>query len=126
MRQIILSNSVKAFYFNREVVLNKLKEISKEALNIFPEIIEIRLIGSFAKNEESGLSDIDLFIITKSEEKNPLERIKPYYMWFAEKIEISLDLIAATKQEPQLNDNFRKMIKGSILLAKSLYLRLEE
>ncbi len=116
MRQMISSNSVKAFYFDHKIVLDKLKEISKEALNVFPEIIEIRLIGSFAKNEESGLSDIDLFITTKSTEKNPLERVRPYYMWFAEKIGISLDLIAATEQELQSNDNFKKMIKNSILL----------
>jgi predicted nucleotidyltransferase len=108
---------VKAFYFNHEIVLDKLKEISKEALNVFPEIIEVRLIGSFAKNEESGLSDIDLFIITKSSEKNPLERVRPYYMWFAEKIGISLDLIAATEQELRLSDNLRKMIENSILLS---------
>ncbi|RZD14044.1 MAG: nucleotidyltransferase domain-containing protein [Candidatus Acidulodesulfobacterium ferriphilum] len=117
MRRTISSNSVKAFYFNHEIVLDKLKEISKEALNVFPEIIEVRLIGSFAKNEESGLSDIDLFIITKSSEKNPLERVRPYYMWFAEKIGISLDLIAATEQELRLSDNLRKMIENSILLS---------
>lgn len=119
MRQTISSNSVKAFYFNRSIVLGKLEEISEEALKIFPEITEIRLIGSFAKNEESGLSDIDLFIITKSNEQNPLERIKPYYMWFSEKIGISLDLVAATKQELKLNDNFKKMIENSISLANS-------
>ena len=119
MRQTISSNSVKAFYFNRDIVLDKLKEISKNALDVFPEIIEIRLMGSFAKKEESGLSDVDLFIIIESGEENPLERIRPYYMWFAEKIEISLDLIAATKQELRFNENFRKMIKNSILLAKS-------
>ena len=117
MRQTISSNSVRAFYFNRDIVLTKLKEISSEALNIFPEIIEVRLIGSFAKSEESGLSDIDLFIITKSSEKNPLERVRPYYMWFAEKIGISLDLIAATEQELRLSDNLRKMIENSILLS---------
>ncbi len=117
MRQMISSNSVKAFYFNHDIVLDKLKEISVEALNIFPEIIEVRLIGSFAKGEESGLSDIDLFIIIKSIEKNPLERIRPYYMWFAEKLKVSLDLIAVTEQEIKLNDNFKKMIENSLLLS---------
>lgn len=117
MRQTISSNSVKAFYFNHDAVLGNLRTISAEALKVFPEIVEIRLIGSFAKNEESGLSDIDLFIITKSAEKNPLERTRPYYMWFADKIGVSLDIITSTVQELESNDNFKKMTENSLLLA---------
>jgi len=34
---------------DREMVMEKLKDVSETALNTFPEILEIRVFGSFAK-----------------------------------------------------------------------------
>lgn len=49
MRQIVSSVSVKAFYLNKEDIITGLREIARESLKEFPEIREIRLIGSLAK-----------------------------------------------------------------------------
>ena len=90
MRQIRSSGSVKAFYWDREGLLARLHEVAGEALRKFPEIAEIRLIGSFAQGTETGLSDVDIFILlTESAEKHPIERMKPYYYFFSDKLRSS-------------------------------------
>ena len=62
MRQVISSGSVKAISLNREGILRRLKAVAEEASRVFPSIVEIRLFGSLAKGEETGLSDADLLI----------------------------------------------------------------
>lgn len=82
MRQIVSSVSVKAFYLNKEDIITGLREIARESLKEFPEIREIRLIGSLAKGEETGLSDVDIFLLVDSKEKNIIEWMKPYFNFF--------------------------------------------
>ncbi len=102
MRQIISSGSVKAISLNKEGVLRRLKEVADEASRVFPSIIEVRLFGSLAKGEETGLSDVDLLIVTEGEEGNPIERMKPYFAFFSDRMDIGVDVIVATKQESEI------------------------
>lgn len=99
MRQIISSGSVKAISLNREGVLHRLREIAEEASRVFPSIVEVRLFGSLAKGEETGLSDVDLLIVTESENENPLERMKPYFSFFSDRLDIGIDMVVTTKHE---------------------------
>lgn len=71
-----------AIWLDRNQLLEELKTAAKEAKDAFPEIKEIRLFGSLARNEETGLSDVDIFIVAETEIKNPIERIKPYFCFF--------------------------------------------
>jgi predicted nucleotidyltransferase len=114
MRRIISLNSVKAFYLNRDKIIKKLHEAAGEAMLFFPEIKEIRLVGSVARGEHTGLSDIDLFIVMDKGGENALERAKPYYQFFSEKIGLSIDIIAARKGEA---GDYGELLRGSILLA---------
>lgn len=114
MRQTTSSGSSKAIWLNRKLLLEKLREVSEEARKVFPEIKEIRLIGSLARKEETGLSDVDLFIISETKETNPLERIKPYFYFFADRINLAIDIIVA---RPEEISNFIKMLEPSIILA---------
>jgi predicted nucleotidyltransferase len=84
---------VKAVSLDRERVLRRLKEIVEEASRVFPEIVEVRLFGSLAKGEETGLSDADLFIVTKGGKENPVERMKPYFSFFSDRMDIGVDMI---------------------------------
>ncbi|GIX43296.1 MAG: hypothetical protein KatS3mg129_3029 [Leptospiraceae bacterium] len=119
MRQIILSNTVKGIYLEKNKVINELREIAKKALEKFPEILEIHLFGSIANNTYTGISDIDIFIlIEKSNEKNPIERLKPYYFYFSDFLNISFDLLVCTKRELNQNDFYKKILKNSIILIK--------
>lgn len=116
MRRIISSGSVKGFLIDREMVMEKLKDVSETALNTFPEILEIRVFGSFAKGEETGLSDIDIFIlISSSDEKNPVQRLKKYFYFFSENLDIAVDVVVADLSEI---NNFKDIISNSILITK--------
>lgn len=115
MRQVISSGSVRAFYLNKEDIINKLSKIAKESLNKFHEIREVRLIGSLAKGEETGLSDIDIFLVVDNEEKNPIERMKPYFNFFSERIDLAIDMIVARSNEIEY---FKEFLKESIILSK--------
>lgn len=113
MRHVISSGSVKAIWINRGDILKKLRKISEEAIRRFSEIEEIRLSGSLAKGEETGLSDIDIFIVAERQDPNPLERIKRYFSFFSDSLKISLDIIVATPDE---KDNFNELLRESIPL----------
>lgn len=82
MRQIVSSGSVKAIFLNRDEVIKKLCEISSEASIMFPEIEEIKLFGSLVKGDETGLSDVDIFILIKNGQGDPIERMRPYFSFF--------------------------------------------
>jgi predicted nucleotidyltransferase len=90
---------VKAISLDREHVLRRLKEIVEEASRVFLEIVEVRLFGSLAKGEETGLSDADLLIVTKGGKEKPVERMKPYFSFFSDRMEIGVDMIVVTEQE---------------------------
>lgn len=113
MRQIISSGSVKAFFLDREAILKRLKDVSGEASQIYPKIQEIRLFGSLARGKETGLSDIDIFILIDNTEDNPVERIKPYFRFFSDRIEIAIDMLVATKNEIE---RYQHLLHDSLLL----------
>jgi len=113
MRQITSSGSVKAIWLDKEKILERLRDVSIEALNRFPEIKEVRVFGSVAKGEETGLSDVDIFILIENEQKDTLERMKPYFSFFSDRLDIAIDMIVATKDEV---DNLKDILKESILL----------
>lgn len=113
MRQVASSGSVKAIWIDREEIFKQLKKTCEEALREFSEIEEIRLFGSLAKGEETGLSDIDLFIVAKNQVLNPIERIRPYFSFFSERIKMGIDIIVATPKE---KDKFKDLLKESIQL----------
>lgn len=121
MRQVVSSGSVKAVSISREYILNELHKVSEDSIKKFPEIQEIRLFGSLAKGEETGLSDIDLFIVAVVQEPNPVERIKRYFSFFSDRLKIGLDIIVATPEEV---DNFSPMLQGSFLVAARIQPRV--
>lgn len=101
MRQVISSGSVKAISLNREGIIRSLERVAQEASHLFPAIVEVRLFGSLAKGEETGLSDADIFILTEDEKENPVERMKPYFSFFSDRLDIAIDMIVATKREAE-------------------------
>jgi predicted nucleotidyltransferase len=113
MRRTASSGSAKAIWLDREEVIRTIRPIALEAGEVFPEILEIRLIGSLARKEHTGTSDIDLFILTAKEGANPIERNRPYFMFFAERLDIALDLLVATAGEAGY---FRDALEGSVVL----------
>jgi len=113
MRHIISLSSVKAIYLNKEELLEELRKACEDALKKFPTIREILLFGSLARGEETGLSDIDLFIVAENLPDNPFERIKPYFDFFADRLKIGIDIIVVNPSE---KENFKELLKNSLPL----------
>lgn len=114
MRQIKSFNSARAISLNRPEVLVCLEKLAGEALDFFPEILEIRLIGSLATGTQTGISDIDLLIIRDEPLPNPLEGIKPYFFFFSERLNMGLDVLVIGREIPP---HLKKSFQESLLLA---------
>ncbi len=56
---------MKAFYLNRDKAIKKLQEAAEEAMLLFPEIKEIRLVGSVARGEHTGLRMLQVHLRIK-------------------------------------------------------------
>lgn len=107
---------MKGFYLDREKILAKFRVVAEEALKRFEEIEEIRIFGSFSRKEETGLSDIDILIIlNRAQKENPVERIKPYFCFFADRMKMAIDILALEIGELE---RFERMLKESILIVK--------
>ncbi|MCS6906485.1 MAG: nucleotidyltransferase domain-containing protein [Anaerolineales bacterium] len=104
-----------AISLKRDEVYERLCQVAQEAIEQFPEVCEIRLFGSLARVEETGLSDIDLFLVTERKEENPIERVRPYFMFFSERVPLAVDLIAV---QPQEVEEFAELLSESRLLAR--------
>ncbi len=115
MRRILSSGSVKAIFLDPDEFLRRLREVAAEALEAFPELQEVRLIGSLAAGTATGTSDVDLLLRVKEIAGNPLEALKPYFFFFSRRLEISLDLVLVG---PELPPGLEKALVGSIVLAK--------
>lgn len=55
----------------------------------------------------------NLFLVVDSPEKKPLERTKPYFRFFSERIDIALNVVTALEEEAGI---FEERLAGSIVL----------
>ena len=117
MRRIISSGSVKAIFIEKDEILAKIREVSRFAIQKFPEIREVRLFGSFASGKTHALSDVDIIIIVeKARTKDPIQRIKAYYYFFSQRLDIALDILVFEQKDLSYYENFLK--KSQVILNK--------
>ncbi|MBC7331074.1 MAG: nucleotidyltransferase domain-containing protein [Synergistetes bacterium] len=104
---------MKAFSINRYDLLNRLREISKELKTRFLYVEDVFLFGSFAREEERGLSDIDLLVVVKELSKENFWKIfSELYDFISEKLDIAFDLIVISKESFEQNPNkFGKILR---------------
>jgi len=114
MRQVISSGSVKAFSINQTEIIELIQNAAHKVKNEFPEIKEIWLFGSLATNTATGLSDIDVLIVADTKIQNPVERIKPYYMFLSNLLPIAIDILVTNPEEV---NNFNEIVKYAIKIA---------
>lgn len=114
MRRIRSSGSVRAISLDRDEVLRQLREVAAEALETFPELQEVWLIGSLARGTHTGTSDVDLLLRVTENSGNLLEAVRPYFMFFSRRLNIGLDVLLSG---PELPPGLEEAMKGSVLLA---------
>lgn len=114
MRQIRSSGFAKAISLDRDEVLQRLREVAAEALETFPELQEVRLIGSLACATHTGTSDVDLLLRVTEISGNPLEAMRPYFFFFSCRLALALDILLSG---PELPSGLEQAVRGSVLLA---------
>ena len=106
------SGSVKFISINKQKLLPKLKKIASIIKRKNPEVIDVRLFGSIAKNEDIGTSDIDIVIILNNSEENLFQRILKYKKYLD--LPIPVDVLVYTE------DEIEKMIKEKNFFIKTI------
>lgn len=114
MRRIESFGSVKAISLDRDEILRRLREASAAALEEFPDLLEVRLIGSLAAGTHTGTSDVDLLLRLRKLAGNPLETVRPYYLFFSRRLDIGLDVVATG---PSLAEGMDAVLQDSVVLA---------
>lgn len=114
MRQVISSGSVKAISINQTEIIELLQNAAFKSKNESPEIIELWLFGSLATNTATGLSDIDVLIVADTKIQNPVERIKPFYIFLSDLLPIAIDIIVINPEEIR---DFDEILKNAIKIA---------
>jgi predicted nucleotidyltransferase len=99
---------------DRDETIRRLKEVAAAALVTFPQLYEVRLIGSLATGVHTGTSDVDILLRVHERSGNPIDEMKPYFFFFSQRLEIGIDLLLFDKTLPE---GMEKIIQGSILLA---------
>jgi len=89
---------------DRAEAIGRLRQVAQEALSSFPQILEIRLIGSLAtgtqNGTQTGTSDVDLLILRDEAAQRPIEELKPYFLFRARRLDVALDVLPAGPMPP--------------------------
>ena len=106
------SGSVKIISLNRDELLGQLQRIATRLRAEHPEA-EIRLFGSLARGDQTGLSDIDILIVLDhATEPDPHRRILTFLPYFD--LPRGTDLLVYTRAELTRrlaeNDRFLRQI----------------
>ena len=104
--------SVKVISINKKELMEKLKKVRDTIKREETEVIDIRIFGSIAKNEETGVSDLDILIILRESKETPLKRILKYRKYF--NLSIPVDILVYTEEE------IKKMVKENNFFIKNI------
>jgi predicted nucleotidyltransferase len=92
MRQESFSDSVRIISVRRDEVIARLREVAGQIRSARPEVKEVRIFGSIARGDQTGLSDADVLIVLRGHNgDDPLERIRAFYPYFD--LPIGVDLL---------------------------------
>jgi len=112
--------SVKIFWVNKDLLIKKLKKCIKVLADKRKEVEKIILFGSFAKNNFTAFSDIDLVFIVSESEERFIDR-SSIYMNFFKDINLDLEIFVYTTQEAKKLDI--PLLKTALKTGKVLYVR---
>jgi len=89
-------NSVKIKSVHRDIVINRLKEWAHRAAEKHEEIVKIGYFGSYARDDYTPSSDLDVLIVVKGSSKPPHKRLLDYSI---DHFPIGCELFVFTEEE---------------------------
>lgn len=111
---------MKVISLNRAEVLAELHRIAAHLQAEHPEVTDVRLFGSLARGDQTGISDADILIVLRdTDETDPHRRILAFMPYFALKRGVDLLVFTRAEIERRLseNDHFaRRLWEESISL----------
>ena len=113
MLQRKLLNGVEILSVNVNKVKKVLKQISSKIKKQHPEVVKIILFGSFAKNDFTPYSDIDIAIIVKETFKNFVLRQDDFIDYF-KKLNFDVNVVVYTL------DEIKKLKKENNMFVKDI------
>jgi predicted nucleotidyltransferase len=110
---------VRIFWLDRAAVLQELESAARQLKAIHPEIEQVLLFGSLARNQGVPGSDADLLLILSASNATFLERIPRY---LPEGLSVGVDVFPYTRTEissmlDRGNPFIRQALTEGILLA---------
>ena len=106
------SDSVRIFWLNREKVLDRLKVAVSRMKACHPEIEDVLLFGSLARDDAVPGSDADLLLILSATNETFLERIPRY---LPQGLPLDVEVFPYTRQEISLMLN-----EGNLFIRQAL------
>jgi len=98
MRQVPSFNSVRIISLNREQLLARLREVATQIRRENDAVEEIRVFGSLARGDATGMSDADVLIVLRhTTETDPHSRILRFMRYFD--LDRGTDLLVYTRAE---------------------------
>lgn len=92
------SGGVRVFRLDREAILSRLRGRALALLKDDPDVLEVRLFGSLARNTAGPGSDADLLVVSSASELPFLERSSHYARAFGA-VGVGCDVFAYTLAE---------------------------
>ncbi len=92
---------VRVFRLDREATVSRLRARAQALLDARPDVIEVRLFGSLARDQARPGSDADLFVVVRDGAARPLERSVDMARYFSG-VGIGCDVIVYTESEYRL------------------------
>lgn len=93
-------DSVKVFFLNRKLLIEKIKQATAELVTERPEVRKVILFGSVAESRALPSSDIDILLITECNNERFIDR-PPRYLSFFQDIPMSVDCFVYSVEEIQ-------------------------
>jgi predicted nucleotidyltransferase len=104
--------SVRTISSDRGKLLTRLREIVTRMEEATPEVVEVRLLGSVARQTETGVSDFDLLVLLRDEPNDRVEWTQRLLQYFDLPVGVDLLIYGEGEFRTGLSDGnpvFRRM-----------------
>ena len=112
------SDSVKIKYLDKSAIMNAITHLVEDLSQKYPEIEEIHLFGSLARDEAVPGSDVDILVVLADSDLPFRDRIEKY---MPSSFPVGIDILPYTRSEMALmldqgNHFLKSAVEDSVIL----------